>query len=61
MAATLKIVTPEQLQQGWIELRGATPIHHNFIVLGRRGKDYVVRNPIVKRTRHDNYSTVEQP
>jgi hypothetical protein len=27
------LVTAEQLKQGWIEMRGVTPIHHEFIVI----------------------------
>ena len=45
------LVTPKQLQQGWIELRwielkGVVPIHHEFTVLRQRDDGtYIVRNP----------------
>ncbi len=43
------LVTAEQLKQGWIELRGVTPIHHEYIVIEviQRTHDviYKVRNP----------------
>lgn len=40
------IVTPEQVKEGWMELRGVTPVHHSFIILGQREDgNYVVRNP----------------
>lgn len=40
------IVTPEQLKKGWIELRGVTPVHHNFLVIARREDgNYIVRSP----------------
>lgn len=41
-----KIVTPEQYKQGWIELRGVTPIHHQFQVIRKtEAGDYVVLDP----------------
>jgi hypothetical protein len=41
-----RLVTPAQLKQGWVELRGVTPVHHNYIVLHQRDDgNYVVRNP----------------
>ncbi len=41
-----KIVTPEQYKQGWMELRGVTPIHHDYIQLGKTDQgNVVVRNP----------------
>ncbi len=40
------IVTPEQLKKGWIEMRGVTPIHREFLIIKKREDgDYVVRNP----------------
>jgi hypothetical protein len=44
------IVTPEQLQKGWMEIRGVTPIHHEFIVLRQlESGNYVVAAPKVKQ------------
>lgn len=44
-----KIVTPEQLKAGWMEFRGVTPIHHEYIVLRKlESGNYVVRAPQVK-------------
>ena len=45
-AAPLLIVTPEQFKDGWIEMRGVTPIHHNFIAVRRLPNgNMVVRAP----------------
>ncbi len=42
------IVTAEQLKQGWIELRGVTPIHHNYVVLAQtENGNYVVKAPVL--------------
>lgn len=41
-----KVVTPEQVKQGWMEIRGVTPVHHDYIVLNKLDNgNYVVRNP----------------
>lgn len=41
-----QIVTPAQYKEGWIELQGVTPVHHDFISLGRRvDGNYVVLAP----------------
>lgn len=46
MTPRLMLVTPEQVKLGWMELRGVTPIHHNFVVLAKRADgNYVVRAP----------------
>lgn len=48
------IVTPEQLKKGWIEMRGISPTHHNYIVLGQREDgNYVVRNPELSLNKED--------
>lgn len=48
-ATHYRLVTPEQLQQGWMELRGVTPIHHNFIVIRQLDSgNYVVKVPDVE-------------
>ena len=40
------IVTPEQYKKGWIEMRGVTPIHHEYIwVRDVDSEHIVVRNP----------------
>jgi hypothetical protein len=40
------LVTPEELKKGWMEMRGVTPVHHEYLVLGRRDDGaYIVRNP----------------
>jgi hypothetical protein len=44
-----KLITSEQLHDGWIEMRGVTPVHHDYIVIhtiddGGRPV-YKVRNP----------------
>lgn len=39
-------VTPEQLQKGWMELRGITPVHHEFQVMScQKDGSYIVVNP----------------
>jgi hypothetical protein len=42
-----RLVTPEQLKQGWLELRGweSAPIHHEYEVIAEREDGIVVRNP----------------
>lgn len=45
-----KRVTPQQLKQGWLELKGATDppeaIHHEYLVIAKFDDGtYVVRNP----------------
>lgn len=41
-----RIITPKQLKEGWIEMRGVTPIHHAFIVIAEREDgNFTVRNP----------------
>lgn len=40
------IITPKQLKEGWIEVRGVTPVHHSFLILQElEDGNYVVRNP----------------
>lgn len=39
------IITREQLQEGWTELRGLSQIHHEYFVVCKEGDNYVVRNP----------------
>lgn len=45
------LVTRAQLQQGWMELRGVTPVHHEYLVIeeiarGERHEPiYKVRSP----------------
>ena len=41
----VKLVTPQQLKAGWLELRGVTPVHRNFVVLGQEGENYIVVAP----------------
>ena len=39
-------ITTEQYQKGWIEMRGVTPIHHNFLLIMDHGDGTMtVRNP----------------
>jgi hypothetical protein len=43
---TYRIVTPRQYKDGYIEMRGVTPIHHDFILIRKIDDDhYVVREP----------------
>lgn len=40
------LVTAEQLKKGWIEMKGVTPVHHDFIVIkDYGGGTFKVRNP----------------
>lgn len=48
-----KLVTPEQLKMGWMEMRGVTPIHHNYLVIKvMPDGNYVVKNPEVIMAEH---------
>ena len=52
VAERWKVITPEQLKLGWMELRGVTPVHHNWIVLGQTDEgNYIVKVPELMRER----------